>query len=173
MPRGARPARIEWRAIAVTAADPTEFASTLQHALQGLSDAGFSLAGQYQRGTGHILLGQRVVQEQEAPGPTIPPPPPLARPTGSLATLRAQAALGQNETSFFYHFISPDGPQHVRFTSMVEALRLVREHVDGDGGFVPGYLVAMAVTTFEAPALSGLLKAYAEELAGQPPKQVD
>jgi hypothetical protein len=167
-----RPPKVEWRSIAINDPTPQEFANSLQAALQMLSDGGYNILQMYTRGPAQIILAQRVVQEQPqhppgpVPGPTMPPPPPLSK-------LRAQSNLGQSEEQFVYHFLSPDGPKDMRFTTMVEALRAVREHVDGDGSFVPGYLVVMAVTTFESPALLGLMKAYATELASQPPKQVD
>lgn len=170
MPRGPRPPRIEWRTLVVADVEPLQFAQNLQMGLQMLTDGGFNVISMHMRGVAQIVLAQRAVQEQPqpAPGPTMPAPP---QPT-PLSRLRAQS-VGANEERFTYHFLSPEGPQEQTFTSMVEALRLVRAHVDGDGSFVPGYLVSMSVTTFEPPALLGLLKAYADDIAVTPPKQVD
>jgi hypothetical protein len=169
-----RPPRVEWRTVCIDDVDPQKFANNMQTALQMLSDAGFNILAQYARGAAQIILAQRVVQEQvhppgPIPGPTMPAPPPLPHATRRAATPPTSIA----EERFVYHFLSPQGPQDVNFTSMVEALRLAREHVDGDGSCVPGYLVAMSVTTFEAPAIGNLLRAYAQEIAANTPKQVD
>jgi hypothetical protein len=170
---GLRPLRIEWRTVAVSATDTVEYAAQLQSSLQELSDAGFNILSQQQRGTALIILAQRVVVDQShQPGPISGPEPPLPPPP-PLSKLRMQANLNAHADQFVYHFISPDGPQARRFTTMVDALRMVREHVDGDGRFVPGCLLTMTVSTYEGHALGGLLKAYASDIAAQPPKQVD
>lgn len=178
MPRGMRPPRVEWRAIAINDPEPMDYACNLQAALQMLADGGWSILSMYTRGPAQIILAQRALAEPPhppgpIPGPTMPPPPPL--PGAGATRMRAPAPVPQSsvEEQFVYHYLSPQGPQDKRFTSMVEALRVVREHIDGDGSCVPGYLVVMSVTTLEAPALLGLLKSYANDIAAQPPKQVD
>jgi hypothetical protein len=156
--------------VAITSLDPVEYAKQMQEALNTLSAEGFNILAQYGRGMGQIIMANRQVMDPPhppgpIPGPTMPPPPAPQR--------RAPPAPGTSEERFVYHYLSPMGPQDQSFTSMVEALRVVRAHVDGDGTLVPAYLVAMSFTTFETPALGQLLKAYANDIAAQPPKQVD
>jgi hypothetical protein len=176
MRTGAKP-RLEWRTIAITSPDPVEYARSMQMTLQELSDNGFNVLSMTQRGAAQIILANRQLGPEPhppgpIPGPTLPPPPPA--PTPQLARRPTSDLVHQNsEEQFVYHYLSPAGPKDQRFTSLVEALRIIRSHVDGDGTHVPGYLVAMSVTTFETPALGALLRAYAEIIASQPPKQVD
>jgi hypothetical protein len=168
-----RPPRVEWRMVAITAIEPVEYAKQMQEALNALSAEGFNVLAQYGRGVGQIIMASRQVADPPhppgpIPGPTMPPPPPQQ----PMARLRVQST-GLLEERFVYHFISPEGPQEQVFTSMVEALRVVRAHVDGDGTLVPAYLVTMSFCTYEPPQLGQLLKAYANDIAAQPPKQVD
>jgi hypothetical protein len=165
---GPKPPQIEWRSVAITDTDPLSFALTLQTKLQQLTDEGFNVLFQIQRGTGLVITANRTTQEPPRPAsvaPTLPAPPPPNRRFGPPS--------GKADEQFVYHYISPEGPRDRSFTSIVEALRMVRSHVDGDDGFVPGYLVAMHVVTFEAPQLTALLKAYADDIASTPNKQVD
>ncbi len=178
-----KPPKLDWRTIAIADTDPVAFARSLQTALQELTDNQYNIVTQLTRGTAHIILANRVMLDTAVEGsmlPTIPPPlQSRATPRAARAVL-AKTSVGPAVVRsmadceiYYYHYLSPDGPQDRSFDSMVGALRLVREHVLGNGDFVPGYLVCMVTTTFESPAFSALLRTYAEEIDASPIPRAD
>lgn len=164
-----KPPKLEWRTIAVTDADPVDFARSLQAALQILSDGHFNVVMQLTRGAAHVILANRVVAEEFSTEglPTVPPPPGLRPPPRKhqpfARPLRPSEEHSYTE-QYVYHYLSPDGPQAQHCGSMAEALRLSKEHITGDGSFVPGYIVCMVATTFEAPSFPYLIRSFAEEI---------
>ena len=161
---GARQPKLEWKTIAISDTDPSVFAQSLQEALQELSDGGYNILMQLTRGTAHIILANRLAADE--PSATLPPPPPLRRVR--------HPHTGRIEEVVTYHWLHNKESLHATFPSLLDALRLVRQHVNEDAGVLPAYLVATTSTTFEASSFPMLLHAYSEELTAPPPmKQVD
>jgi hypothetical protein len=164
---------ISWRTLVASSEDPIKFAAELQGALQELTDNGYNIVSQLQRAGSIIVTGQKVTMpvnpfytEPQPPGPA--PAPQRARMV-QPAPQPQKVLQGSTSNEVLYHYIEHGKDKQQAFPSMVEALRLVKEHLgysslNGDTPVCPVRLVAVAMTQYDLTAIPALLKMYAAEL---------
>lgn len=160
--------KVQWKTVAVTGDDPLAFAHSLETALQEMTDNQFQVVSQTVRGPAVIITGQRVelpagMQEQL-----------VAQPQPQLAVRRRTVVeqtppRGATHEEVLYHYIEHGKQVQKAFSSMVDALRLVNEHLRvsppmGHDPVTPVGLTVMNTTTFDLTAFPSLLRAFAEEL---------
>jgi hypothetical protein len=154
-------AQLEWRTIAVAGQDPLVFAKELQGALQELTDSGFTINSQMQRDNALIITASRVTQ---LPQEAQPAPPPVLR--RRIIDLPAAHTQGATTEEVLYHFVENGRQKQLSFPTLVEALRVVKRHLEVE--ILPINLTTVSMTRFEPLAFPTLLKLFAEELQCPP-----
>ena len=149
--------RAKWRVVIIAEKSVDRFAYKLETALQQLSDDGWQMMSREYRGTDLIITACRIEAEPVQVGPRLPQPPPRRVIPHDIKN------EPYNEVLYSY---SP-GPGHEvvtkKFDSMLAALRLLKEHLEGDWP-LPIKLVRCALTIYDVKAIPGLLRLYAKEL---------
>lgn len=150
--------KLEWKTIAITAEDPIIFARELQTALQELTDSGFNITGQLQRGTALVISASRLhAPEAQAA--------PLRRRIVDLPSARQ---VGAPAEEVLYHFTEYGAPQQKAFPTLIDALRLLAEHLKKPQEHIlPVNITTLSMTRFEPESFAYLLRMFAEDL--QPP----
>lgn len=162
----AREPKLTWRTIAVTAKDPLEFARELETALQELTDGGFNIVSQMGRDGAVVITAQKIGQEPPVDVPPETQPAPVAY---RRRIVDAPAARSQGNTTdeVLYHYFEHGVQQQQRFPGLVEALRVVKQHLQED--IIPASLSTVTITHFEQRAFPALLKAFEDDLTADPP----
>jgi hypothetical protein len=159
-------AKVVWTTAAITAEDPAIFAEDLGRTLQRLTDQGYAIINQMTRGAALIVTAQKILQVQ-AP---VSPPQPVVMTSLSFPSTGARAASQE----VLYHYVEWGTQKQLRFTSMAEALRLVRIHLSDDSqprDILPLDISVMTVESYDAKLIPALLREYAKEL--QPDKKME
>lgn len=170
--------KVAWKTVAVTGDDAHVFARNLESALQELTDNGYHITSQVMRDGATIITGQRMEntlpsdeQDRRMDAPTQPPPAPRRRRV--LEKTAAPPTPGTVD-EVLYHYIEHGKQLQKSFPSMVDALRLVKEHLGrsslrGEDTVTPICLIATSMTYFDVTAIPYLLKTFAEDLAAPKP----
>lgn len=176
---GSAAPKLEWHTIAVTAKDALGFARDLQSALQELTDSGYTITSQMQRPEGLIIVASRVV---DTSADTLPAPRSVDVGTADPRTTAARAAgafrrrvvempsarsHGATTEEVLYHYIEKGNQQQRAFPSLVDALRILKDHLHRDD-VVPVNITTTAMTRFEPDSFVLLLKLFAEDLPCPP-----
>ena len=164
---------VEWDVIPVTDSDPLEFAKNLKVALQRLSDEGFSIVSQMQRGSALVITAHRVRMEEASVG--LGAGRQVARVGDAVRVpgtplLQPRPALGDLKEEVLYYFKEGEEQKRQVFPSMLEALRMLLTHLAGDN-VLPIRIVATTATYFDPPVFKELLRLFAEELREDRPHQ--
>ena len=166
--------KVTWKTVAVTGDDPHAFAKGLESALQEMTDNGYHITSQVMRDGATIITGQRVEnaipsddQDRQMESPTQPPPPPRRRVVSKAPTTKTTDEV-------LYHYIEHGKQTQKSFPSMVDALRVVKEHLGrstlrGEDPVAPICLIATSMTYFDVTSIPYLLKTFAEDLAAPKP----
>ena len=156
-------ARLEWRTIAVSADDPLVFAKGLQSALQELTDSGFTIVSQMPRGEALIITASRVHEDSPEMSPELPTHTTLRRRVVEMPSARAQGATTEE---VLYHYIENGTQRQQSFSTLIEALRVVKAQLEVD--MLPINITTVSMTRFEPLAFPMLLKMFAEDLPCPP-----
>jgi hypothetical protein len=161
--------KVHWKTVAVTGDDPHSFAHALEAALQEMTDNQFQVVSQTVRGAAIIITGQRVdtplgMQEQVA----AQTQPPLSRIPARRAVVE-QVPKGVMHEEVLYHCIEQGEQVQKVFPSLVDALRLVSDHLrvsppSGVDPIIPVGLTILNTTTFDITAFPYLLRGFADKL---------
>ena len=155
-----RKPKIVWDfAVAHHNEDAQKFAEGLIAALRHLTDNGFSITNQMQRGHSIVVIGQKTEATDLS--------------QGAAAFIRAAAtpainAGGLSSATVLYNYIEWGVHKQQEFPTMSAALRRVREHLDDSGvphDILPVSVVTLTTMRFEPPAFPALLRAFAPEPA--------
>lgn len=161
--------RVNWKTLVASSKDPHTFAGELQSALQELSNEGYNVVSQITRDGAVIVTGQRVVIEVVA----FANPPIQPGPAPHRRIVQPQAAMprGTPKEETMYHYFKNGEEVQENFPSMVEALRVVREHISGDGGAItPMSLLHVCAMHYDLTSFPALLRVHADALnADKPP----
>ena len=161
--------KIDWKTKAVTAKDPQEFSLELQRALQELTDGDYKIVNQLIRGDALVITGQKVDMSvlhspRRLDAVTVPPP-------GGQRRIVASAAPSEKVTEeVLYHYREFGVQKQRSFATLVEALRLVKEHIFAPGDIVPISITCITLATFEPSSWPGLFKAFEDALEETPNK---
>jgi hypothetical protein len=143
--------RAVWKAIAITATDPTEFAKQYESTMNGLVADGWSVAGMMERGGGLIITAQK---------PNLSPA--LLQALEELATGKKptpKPADVQEEVTYCYK--EGDEIHSMRCADLEEAVGYFKEHIMEDSAILPINIIVMTVTSYEPadlPLLTKLVK---------------
>lgn len=149
--------KLEWKVVAISNPDPIIFARELQTSLQELTDNGFAINGQLQRGEALVISASRMQQVDAAAMP-------LRRRIVDLPNAK-QAGAPFEEV--LYHYNERGMQKQRRFTALVDALRVLKEDLAREG-VLPLNITTVSMTRFDADAFSFLLKMFAEDLPTPP-----
>jgi hypothetical protein len=156
--------KVEWKTVAASNPDPSLFAEEVERALHSLTDNGFNVVSQLPRNGALIITGQRIVMaEGQTPAPT--PDHSSTRRRILDAPVRAQCAEAYE---VLYHYLEHGEQKQKRYATMVEALRVVMEHLKSQSDIVPINVIAFTTTVFEQEELPSLLKTFARDLIERP-----
>ena len=167
--------KVQWKTVAITGDDPLVFARSLEAALQEMTDNQFQVVSQTVRGAAVIITGQRVdlpagIPEQHTQHQQQPPHGIRRR------TVVEQAPKGSTHEEVLYHYVEHGKQVQKVFATMVDALRLVNEHLranppTGHDPVTPVGLTVMHTTTFDITSFPFLLRSFADELRVPPPTE--
>jgi hypothetical protein len=164
--------KIVWKTLAVTSKDPVQFAHDLESALQELTDSGFNIISQMARDGSLVITANQMINERE----TLAPPPdtqPSASLRRRIVEMPAARSQGNTTDEVLYHYIEHGKQEQKAFPSIVEALRLVKEHLALSAGngttLTPICLIAVTQTYFDITSLPTLLRTFAEDLSAEKP----
>lgn len=152
-----RPMRARWKVQAVSEKDPHKFAAAVEATLQELSDGNWQLLGQVYRGDTLIITACR------------PEPVPESPPTEVRHPLRRAVSYqpkGDQYQEVLYSYAPAPGAAVVtqKCATMVEALTLLKTHLEGGDWPLPIKIVACSMSIYEAKTIPALLKLHAKEL---------
>lgn len=156
-PPAQRPMRARWKVQAISGKDPHQFAASLEAALQELADGGWQLLGQMSRGDAHIITACR--PEPVPEGPPVEARHPLRRAV-------SYQPKGDQYQEVLYSYTPAPGAAIVtqKCSTMVEALTLLKTHLEGGDWPLPIKIVACSMSIYEAKTIPALLKLHAKEL---------
>lgn len=157
-------AKLQWKTMVVDDPDPLVFAQRLQAALQEVSDGNYTINSQMVRGSAHVIVASRVEMEPHLPAETQPPEP-FRRRVVEAPTARQQGATSEE---VLYHFIQNGRQEQRAFPGLVDALRLVHQHLQQRDDVLPVNITTLTMTRFDPEAFPMLLKMFAEDLQCPP-----
>lgn len=143
--------RARWKAVAITASDPSEFAQEYEDTMNGLVADGWSITGMMNRGEAVIITAQK---------PDLPPAVLQALAEMSAGRKpRPKPADVKEEVTYCY---KDDSQVHsMKCSSLEEAVAYFEEHIMNDGPILPISIVVMTVTSYEPadlPLLRSIVK---------------
>lgn len=152
------PPKLKWKTVAITAADPVAFAREYETTLQELTDAGFAINGQMQRGEALIISASRLHLPEHAPE--------LRRRIVDLPSARQ---MGAPHEEVLYHYLEDRQQKQRAFPALVDALRALKEDLAKPGDVIlPLNIVTASTTRFEPESFAYLLRMFAEDLQTPP-----
>ena len=167
--------KVTWKVAAVVAKEPLAFAEDLQRALQEMTDDGFQIVSQALRDNGSVILtGQKVELPDAVQDFLSFTLPQVASATEARSRSRriveprpAQEGVAGKEV--LYNFLEDGRLVQRSFHQLVDALRVVKEHLDrADDYFVPISVMVVSTTRFDPKALPSLMRTFAYELKSKP-----
>src|ERR1700722_21289 len=161
---------LEWRVLAIADKDPLAFAKNLQQTLQELTDQQYNVTSQIRLGDSLIIIANKLNQiSSMATSTTLPPPAQESIIRRRIVEQPRAVRHGSTTDEVIYHYkefstLFPQGIQQQKtFSNLVDALRLVREHLKTEG-FLPINIVTATLTYFDFEAFKGLFDTFAEDL---------
>jgi hypothetical protein len=114
--------------VAATSPDPVAFAKELDDITNGLIEEGFTIGGMIERGDGLVVSSSRMEPiSSSAPPPQGPP----------------------SSVTYYFTDTTTDGVRSCSFSSIAEAVKMVKEHLTKPEVFSPRMVVLCFVATFD------------------------
>jgi len=129
--------------VAATASDPVAFAKELDDITNGLIDEGFSIGGMIERGGGMVISSSKM-EVLPSPAASLPKTPP-------------------SSITYYFTDTTTDGVRSSSFSSIAEAVKMVKAHLAKPEMFSPRMVVLTFVSTFDPRLDMPLLEKLSDE----------
>lgn len=134
-------ARTRFRTVAIKDSDPFSFARKHEQALNELTSEGWSITGMMDKGGALIITGQKVeITTPQSMQPQEEVPQGFSMP---------QSSTDQGHVEIVYTYIENGKHNTVRCSSMPDAVRRVRAHIDSGYDILPSAITVMSVVSYE------------------------
>lgn len=143
--------RARWKAVAITATDPVEFAQDYEAQMNALVGDGWNITGMMTRGDAVVITAQK---------PELPAS--ILEALATVSSPKTKVVTHANTTEEVIYSYQDEGKvQSMRCVTLEEAVKYLEEHIVEDGAILPISITVMTVTSYEPadlPTLRDLIK---------------